>query len=65
MNEPILPAEPGLLDVYKELEQKTNDEFKNFTNKNNVKKFTLYEPFNPEKKRNFEYVQKPQNQSER
>ena len=64
MNEPILPSEPGLLDVYKELEQKTNDEFKNFTNKNNVKKFTLYEPFNPEKKRNFEYVQKPQNQSE-
>ena len=64
MNEPILPSQPGLLDVYKELQQKSLDEFKSFKNKDNVKKFTLYEPFNPDKKRNFKYVQKPQEQAD-
>jgi len=50
--------------VYKELQQKTSEEFKIFEDNNNVKKFTLYEPFNPDKVRNFRYVQKPQEQSE-
>ena len=64
MNSPILPSQPGLLDVYKELQQNGIDEFKDFTNNNNVKKFTLYEPFNPDKVRNFTYIQKAQEQAE-
>lgn len=64
MNQPILPAQPGLLDVYKELQEQNNNNFKNFKNNNNVKKFTLYEPFNPDKTRNFTYIQKPQEKAD-
>jgi outer membrane protein OmpA-like peptidoglycan-associated protein len=60
MNQPILPSQPGLLDVYKELQQNSLNSFKNFTNNNNVQKFTLYEPFNPDKVRNFTYIEKPE-----
>jgi len=64
MYQPILSSQPGLLDVYKELQQNSSDNFKDFTNNNNVKKFTLYEPFNPDKVRNFTYTQKPQEQAD-
>ena len=60
MNEPILTAQPGLLDIYKELQQNTTSEFKSFTNNPPVQTFTLYQPFNPNKVREFTYVQETQ-----
>ena len=57
-------AKYGLVDVYEKLSFNDAESFFDLENNNNVKKFSLYEPFNPDKKRNFKYVQKPQNQAE-
>ena len=54
----------GLQIVYDKLKFNDQEKFNDLENDNNVKKFTLYEPFNPDKVRNFKYVQKPQEQSE-
>lgn len=64
MNEPILPSQPGLVDSYKELQQTSINKFKEFTNSDIAKKLKLYEPFNPDKERNFTYIQKPQEQAD-
>lgn len=61
-NQPILPATPGLIDVYNELKNKSNKAFDEFKDNENVKKFTLYQPFNLDKERKFNYIQKYQEQ---
>lgn len=50
----------GLLDVYKKLRKDTATKVNNFKNSNDVKKFNIYEPFNPDKERVFNYVQETQ-----
>jgi len=62
--QPILPSQPGLLDIYKDLQKTTTSEFEEFQNSDFVKKFTLYQPFNSEKQRKFTYVQKYQEQAD-
>jgi outer membrane protein OmpA-like peptidoglycan-associated protein len=57
-------AKYGLVDVYEKLSFTDAEKFFDLENNNNVKKFTLYEPFNPDKVRNFTYIQKPQEQAD-
>jgi len=57
MNQPILPAQPGLLDIYKELQQNSLERFKGFKESEPIKLFTLYQPFNLDRVRNFTYIQ--------
>ena len=54
----------GLQIVYDKLKYNDQEKFNDLENNNNVKKFTLYEPFNPDKVRNFTYIQKPQEQAD-
>ena len=57
-------AKYGLVDVYEKLSFHDAEAFFDLENNNNVQKFTLYEPFNPDKIRNFKYIQKPQEQAQ-
>ena len=58
----ISEDEPGLVNVYKDLKQNSESAFNEFKDNENVKKFTLYQPFNLDKERKFNYVQKYQEQ---
>lgn len=55
--EVLSPDVPGLLDEYNKLKTETSKKVNTFKNDNSVKKFTLYDPFNLDKERVFDYVQ--------
>jgi len=58
-NTPLFEGIKGLRDVYSDLRNKGIKEVKSFKNNDNVKKFSLYQPFNLDKERIFNYVQPP------
>lgn len=53
-------SQTGLFKVYKQLETNSLERFDNFKNNSNVQKFTLYQPFNLDKERKFNYTRKNQ-----
>lgn len=56
-NQPFDEGQPGLVDEYKKLRLNSLQELNSFKNDNGVKKFTLYQPFNLDKERIFNYTQ--------
>jgi outer membrane protein OmpA-like peptidoglycan-associated protein len=58
-----IDGQSGLVDVYKELKRSSDLEISSLKS-GFSQKFTLYNPFNLEKERNFTYIQKPQSQAD-
>ncbi len=58
----IINGQSGLVDVY-EILKRSSDAITNQLKNGFAQKFTVYNPFNLEKERNFTYIQKPQTQA--
>ena len=58
----IINGQSGLVDVY-EILKRSSDAVTNQLKNGFAQKFTVYNPFNLEKERNFTYIQKPQAQA--